>query len=123
MIVAADAAHDRKERTRLYKNREAVADDGERRGDAETGEQQHHNGHCDSGDKSGEQSDKERLGSAHKFADDRVVEALVPSACLLDSALENKHRYNFCDAIRKNVAMIRAPATNVPRNVPETFEM
>ena len=27
------------------------------------------------------------------------------------------------NAIRKNVSMIRQPATNVPRNVPETFEM
>ena len=25
-----------------------------------------------------------------------VVEALVPSACLFSSVLENKHRYNFC---------------------------
>src|ERR1700736_1823879 len=30
--------------------------------------------------------------------------------------------YFFASAIRINVAMIRAPATNVPRSVPETFE-
>lgn len=47
---------------------------------------------------------------------------IVPSACLSSSVLESKHRYNFFDAMRKNVEMIRAPATNVPRNVPETLE-
>ena len=35
MIVAADAAHDRKKRTGLNKNRKPIANDRERRGDAE----------------------------------------------------------------------------------------
>jgi hypothetical protein len=33
------------------------------------------------------------------------------------------HHCFFCsNAIRNNVAIIRAPATNVPRTVPETFD-
>src|SRR5207302_10752780 len=54
MIVTADASHDRKERTRLDENRKAIADDREWRRDAEQRENQHHDGHCDSSDKSGE---------------------------------------------------------------------
>ena len=54
MIVAADLAHDRKKWSRLNENRKSIANDHQRRRDAETREQQHHDGHRDRGDKTGE---------------------------------------------------------------------
>ena len=50
MIVTADATHQREKRSRLYENRKAIADNCERRRDAEHCEDQHHNCHRDSGD-------------------------------------------------------------------------
>src|SRR5262249_59504111 len=37
------------------------------------------------------------------------------------SMLESRHSFGL-KATRKRVAMMRVPATNVPRNVPETFD-
>ena len=56
MIIAADAAHDRQERSRRNENGKPIADDGERRGDAKRGQQQHHDRHRDAGDKAGKQA-------------------------------------------------------------------
>ncbi len=41
----------------------------------------------------------------------------------VDGALDPPHQPMFrSNAIRNNAAIIRAPATNVPRKVPETFD-
>src|ERR1700730_1895837 len=56
MIVAADSAHDGEKRSRRNENREPIADNLERRRDAETCEDQHDHRHRDAGNKSGEQA-------------------------------------------------------------------
>ena len=56
MIVAADSAHDGEKRSRRNENREPIADNRERRRDAETCEDEHDHRHRDAGYKSGEQA-------------------------------------------------------------------
>ncbi len=56
MIVAADSAHDGEKRSRRNENRETIADNRERRRDAETCEDEHDRRHRDAGYKSGEQA-------------------------------------------------------------------
>ncbi len=59
MIVSADAAHQPEEWSRFNENRKAIANDRERRRHAEPCEQQHHDRHRDSSDKSSQQASKD----------------------------------------------------------------
>ena len=61
LVVAAHAAHQFQERLRFEKNRDAIADDGQRRGDSKAGEEEHHCRHRDCSDKAGEETDKKRF--------------------------------------------------------------
>src|SRR5262249_50976476 len=66
MIVAADPAHDPKERLWRNENTEAIAEDDERRGNVECPcQQEHGKDHRDASNNAGETTAKHRFGSAH----------------------------------------------------------
>src|SRR2546423_215770 len=65
MIVAADAAHEREERSGFNEDRKTVANDHERRSNSKPGQRQHEHGDGQSGEQARQQAGRKRLESAH----------------------------------------------------------
>src|ERR1043166_8266817 len=132
MVVAADFSHQREKRSGLNKHREPIANYRERRCHAETRECQHRDGHRNPGDEAGKQSGQERLGSGELVGRTQLTGLIRHRLTRMKHRSEEFVYRNLCQsvcicgffsaAIRTSVAMMRAPATKVPRNVPDTFE-